>query len=82
MSRSRLRIPATNKSLLIFLEYCWALVVILNGNSVYHASAVRNYYLLPLSVGMTVVLLVGNIALGVTSRIKKRNLVLAIALSL
>ena len=65
--------------LIAVLEYGWVLVVILDGNSVYHASATRNYYLLPLSIVMTVALLAANLLLN-KIRIKKRNLSIAIGL--
>ena len=70
-----------NDLLIGFFEYCWAILVVLNGNSVYHASAVRNYQLLLLCVVMTAVLLIVNILLG-RIRIKKRNLIVAVALCL
>lgn len=70
-----------NNLLFGFLEYCWAVLVVLNGNSVYHANAVRNYQLLPLCVVMTVVLLAVNILFG-RIRIKKRNLLIAVGLCL
>lgn len=70
-----------NNLFLAVLEYCWALVVVLNGNSVYSASADRNYHLMELCVGMTVVLLLANLLLG-KIRIKKRNLRIAVVLCL
>lgn len=39
--------------LLTAIEYCWAVTVVLNGNSVYHASANKDYYLLELCVVLT-----------------------------
>ena len=70
-----------NEFLLAVLEYCWVILVVLNGNSVYHANAERSYHLLPLSVAMTVVLLATNILFG-RIRIKRRNLIVALFLCL
>lgn len=39
--------------LLTIIEYCWAVTVVLNGNSVYHACADKDYYLLELCVVLT-----------------------------
>ena len=65
--------------LIILMEYCWAVLVVLNGNSVYNANRERNYHLLLLSVLMTVILLCANIVLkGMT--LKRRNFALAICL--
>lgn len=68
-------------ALITVLEYCWAVLVILNGNSVYHASADRNYHLLELCVVITVVLLLANLLQG-KIRTKQRNLLIAIGLCL
>lgn len=70
-----------NNLLLAALEYCWAILVVLNGNSVYHANAERNYQLLPLSVVMTVVLLVANLLFG-RIRMKRRNFMVSAILCL
>ena len=51
--------PVTSKFLTI-LEYLWVCLVILNGNSVFHASATSNLYLLELAVAMTYVVLIAN----------------------
>ncbi len=42
-----------SRRLLTVIEYCWALAVVMNGNTVYHASANTDYYLLELSVILT-----------------------------
>ena len=75
------KFPAFGELLLIFFEYCWAFVIILNGNSVYHANALKNYRLLELSVIVTVLLLAAYLALG-RIRIKKRNVAIAAGLCL
>ena len=67
--------------LLAVLEYCWVLIVVLNGNSVYHANAEKNYYLLELCVLMTIVLLVAEYGFG-PLRIKVRNLLICVGLVL
>ncbi len=41
-----------------FLEYLWVLSVILNGNSVMHASATQDFHLLEICVGLSFVLLI------------------------
>ena len=45
------------------IEYIWAFIIILNGNSVFHASSVKDYKLLELAVFMTFVLLIMNFML-------------------
>lgn len=75
------KFPAFGELLLTFFEYCWAFVIILNGNSVYHANALKNYRLLELSVVVTVLLLAAYLALG-RIRIKKRNVAMAAGLCL
>lgn len=62
--RGRIRIPGTTELLLLILEYAWVVTVILNGNSVYHASAQKEYYLLELCVLLTVLLLCFNWFIG------------------
>ena len=59
-TKGRIRIPGTTELLLILLEYAWVLTVILNGNSVYHASTGKDYHLLELCVILTVVLIAVN----------------------
>lgn len=51
------KIPTFSMLLLTVLEYLWAVIVILNGNSVYNADAYHDYHLLELCVVLTVVLL-------------------------
>lgn len=72
-------IPPLADVLLIFLEYLWALLVILNGNSVYNANALRNYQLLPMCTIVTVALLGLNVLFG-RIRIQRRNLTVAVVL--
>lgn len=54
------RLPPVSKVLLTALEYAWAIAVVLNGNSVYHANGLQKYYLLELSVLLTYVLLLAE----------------------
>lgn len=63
-----LRLPPFKRLLPLMLEYGWVLLVILNGNSVYHATTQIEYHLLEWSVVVTYLLLgyhlfVGNIRL-------------------
>ena len=53
----RLRLPTFTQFVVLLAEYAWAVLVILNGNSVYHAASVENYHLLEASVVMTYLLL-------------------------
>lgn len=51
------------KIYMALLEYVWVFYIILNGNSVFHASSVKDYKLLETAVALTYVLLISNIAL-------------------
>lgn len=51
------------KIYMIALEYIWAFYVILNGNSVFHASSVKDYKLLEAAVALTYLLLISNFLL-------------------
>ena len=53
----RYRIPTFTQMMLTIIEYAWAVLVVLDGNSVYHASAIKDYHLLELSLLMTLLLL-------------------------
>lgn len=53
----RYTIPTFTQIALTVVEYAWAVVVVLNGNSVYHASAFKEYHLLELSLFLTLLLL-------------------------
>ena len=55
--RLSFQIPSASKLILTLFEYAWAILVVLNGNTVYHASAVVDYWLLELCVIVTWVLL-------------------------
>lgn len=55
--RHILKIPTFTQGLMILLEYVWAVFVVLNGNSVFHACSVKSYHLLELSLVMTYLLL-------------------------
>lgn len=52
-----LRIPTFTQGLMVLLEYAWAVVVVLNGNSVFHAYSIKSYHLLELSLVFTYLLL-------------------------
>ena len=80
-SKGRIRIPGTTELLLLLLEYAWVLTVILNGNSVYHASAQKEYHLLELCVLLTVVLLLVNWFTG-RIRVVVREVIVAVGLLL
>ena len=53
----RFQLSSFSQALLTVCEYVWAVLVVLNGNSVYHASAEKEYWLLELCAIMTWVLL-------------------------
>lgn len=55
-----LRVPTMADVTITLLEYFWALLVVLNGNSVYHANALKDYGLLELCVFMTGLLVVAE----------------------
>lgn len=73
------RLPSIQDMFLIALAYVWCVVVVLNGNSVYHASFSKNYHLLEIAVGMTGALLVCNILFG-GLRLTGRSVLLAVVL--
>ncbi len=52
-----LRIPTVSQGFLSLIEYGWAIIIVLNGNSVYNANALKEYHLLELCVIATLVLL-------------------------
>ena len=52
-----LRIPTASQGFLSLIEYGWAIIIVLNGNSVYNANALKEYHLLELCVIATLVLL-------------------------
>lgn len=43
--RIRIRVPSVADLLIGILEYLWVILLVLNGNSVYHANSSRNLYL-------------------------------------
>ncbi len=63
------------------VEYCWALLVILNGNSILRAIPGTDSRLMPLTAAMTVFMLVLNLMFGRIG-IRKRNFTIAIGLFL
>ena len=54
----RIKIPRCRNLLPSLLEYLWAVMLVLNGNSVYHASSIQDYYLLESCLILTYLLLV------------------------
>ena len=56
-------VKRTVRMFIAIIEYIWAFIIILNGNSVFHASSVKDYKLLELAVFMTFVLLIMNFML-------------------
>ncbi|MBQ7345426.1 MAG: O-antigen ligase family protein [Oscillospiraceae bacterium] len=50
------KLPTFSQTVMTILEYGWAVVVVLNGNSVYHANAIGANYFLELSILLTIVL--------------------------
>ena len=58
----RWKAPPVSRFILGLFEYLWAVLVILNGNSVYHASADQDLFLLELCVVVTWVLLAVELA--------------------
>lgn len=59
--RIRIRVPSVSDALIGGLEYLWVILVILNGNSVYHANSIRNLYLMEMILLLTFLLLGANI---------------------
>ncbi|MBQ7345427.1 MAG: O-antigen ligase family protein [Oscillospiraceae bacterium] len=80
-SRGIIRIPGTLELLIIFLEYAWALVVVLNGNSVYNASAIKDHHLIELCFLLTLALLLVNWFSG-RIRLVTRDAIVAVAMVL
>ena len=60
MDRLRDRGKKITGKILTVLEYLWVMAVILNGNTVFHANATANLYLLELAVGLTYAVLIAN----------------------
>lgn len=79
--RGIIRIPGTTELLRIVLEYLWALVVVLNGNSVYHANAAKDYHLLELCLVLTVALLLVNWFVG-RIRVTAKSAITAVGIML
>lgn len=59
--RIKIRVPSVADLLIGSLEYVWVILVILNGNSVYHANSVRNLYLMEGILAVTFLLLAANV---------------------
>lgn len=78
---SRAGISKLARRALDVLEYLWAFVIILNGNSVYHASANVQLPLLELAVVLTFLLLVTNLVLY-RIRTSRYNVLLMVVLLL
>lgn len=79
--RGVIRIPGTTELLVLIIEYLWALVIVLNGNSVYNASALKDYRLLELSLILTVTLLLVDWFTG-RIRVTAKDSVVAVGLAL
>lgn len=75
--RGVIRLPKV--SAVGFLEYLWALVVVLNGNSVYNANVMMDYHLLESCIVLTLLLLV---VLWYTGRIRVRASWMGVAVAL
>lgn len=58
-------IRSFNNLFAVILEYIWAFLLVMNGNTVYNANALRNYHLLPLCVIATAILLLVFTMLGI-----------------
>ena len=76
----RSKLPACRERIAVTMEYLWIAIVILNGNSVYNANALRDYYLLFWCVVATAGLLVVNILLR-KARPTKAAIILAAVLA-
>ena len=61
--RIKIRIPSVPSLVIGAMEYVWVILVVLNGNSVYHANSIRNLYLMEAILVMTFLLLAANILL-------------------
>lgn len=59
--RIKIRVPSVSGLLIGGLEYLWVILIVLNGNSVYHANSVRNLYLPENILLVTFALLAANI---------------------
>lgn len=80
LGEKRARISSAD-IIVTILEYLWVAFVILNGNSVYHANANVNFHLLEISVALTAVLLVVNVAIK-NMRPTKMNTLVAMCMTL
>lgn len=80
-ARGRLRIPSFTQILVAVIEYIWVLLVVLDGNSVYHADMTKDYHLLELSVVFTYLLLLLYLFLG-QIRLYSKDLIVAVVLML
>ena len=59
----RSRLPVYREQMAVLIEYLWIVILILNGNSVYNANALRDYHLLFWCVVATGALLLANVVL-------------------
>lgn len=76
----RSKLPACRERIAVTMEYLWIAIVILNGNSVYNANALRDYHLLFWCVVATAGLLAVNILLR-QARPTKAAIILAAVLA-
>lgn len=71
----RINVSELGRRFLTVLEYLWAIALVLNGNSVFHANANRDFHLLEISVIITILLLLTNfVVYGI--RASKRNMLI------
>lgn len=59
--RIRIRVPSVSELLIGSMEYLWVILVVLNGNSVYHSNSIRNLYLMEGILVLTFLLLAANV---------------------
>lgn len=76
----RSKIPACREHIAVVTEYLWIAILILNGNSVYNANALRDYHLLFWCVVATAALLAVNVLLR-KARPTKAGIILAAMLA-
>lgn len=76
-----IRVPSFWDLLLGILEYLWVVAVVLNGNSVYNASALKDHHLMEWCVVLTIALLAVNLFLG-RIRLMNRTVIITVFIML
>ncbi len=76
-----IRLPGLLRLLCFVLEWAWAILVVLNGNTVYHANTLKDYHLLELAVAATYALLLLQLYRG-EIRLYSRQMIGAVGLVL